>query len=311
MGSAGLQALQELRHFPPGRFGTTNPAMLENRTSEGNAGERMHAAMTMLESPVPPVARELIYQDGHLYMARDRFWFESPGLIRFYYQVGGQVLAELTSEDQRGELELYLWGTVYGAVAWYNGLLPVHASAVSSNDRVIAFSADSGGGKSTLAAGLTGHGYAHFCDDTLIVDPGAELSPLCIPDGKPLKLWSDALGQLPVELHGPVATVPDKFYARVSGAETRSLPLSDLVFLEFGETHSLEPIVGSAKLERLPDAMYRNFIHAARGDRDFHTATMLRLAQEVRFWKLTRPRATGSVNQTIEQVARQLRVAGM
>ncbi len=286
--------------------------MAKDRAKDvGHAAALLRAAMAVRHTSIPPVEGDLIYQDDHLAMTANEFWFESPGHVRFHYCTGATVTVELPTEHLRGELELYLWGTVYGAVAWYNGLLPLHASAVSRDGSIIAFTADSGGGKSTLAAGLTRHRFAHACDDTLVVLPAKGARPVCLPDGRPLKLWSDALIALPAEPIGPVATVQDKFYARIEHRETRALPLGDLVFLEFGERYSLEPIRGAAKFQALPEAMYRSFIHAARGDRDFHAAAMFNLAESVRFWRLTRPRHTATIGQTCGQIAEMLEDAGL
>lgn len=276
-----------------------------------NGAARMKFAMAAEPAAIPMIEGDLIYRDYHLAMAREEFWFESPGHVRFHYRSGGHVSVNLPDEVLRGEMELYLWGTVHGAVAWYNGLLPLHASAVSRADRVIGFTADSGGGKSTLAAALVKHGYRHFCDDTLVVDPAGETAPTCLPDDKPLKLWNDALTQLDVEVLGPVATVPDKFYAKVANREARALPLHDLVFLQDGETLALEPIRGAEKLGVLPEAMYRNFIHAARGDSEFHVGTMLNVAKNVRFWRLTRPFSSSAVDQQTARISGLMRDAGM
>ncbi|TNE33780.1 MAG: hypothetical protein EP350_03460 [Alphaproteobacteria bacterium] len=280
-----------------------------DKIEAANAGLRQAMAVQIL--PVPDIEGELIYRDGHLCMARDRFWFETPGGIRFHYRKDGGVIVELPDEALRGEFELYLWGTVYGAVAWYNGLVPLHASSVSRNDRVIAFTADSGGGKSTLAAGLIDYGYDHVCDDTLIVLPVQGSPPVCLPDKRPMKLWSDALKQLAVAPLGPVATVPDKHYGQARRSETRVLPLGDLIFLEIGKEFALIPVTGATKLNMLPQAMYRSFIHAARGNHGFHADIMLKLASEVRFWRLTRPRESATVAKACERTSQILQAAGL
>ncbi|TNE32941.1 MAG: hypothetical protein EP350_05195 [Alphaproteobacteria bacterium] len=286
--------------------------MAEDPNGEIDAANiRLKRAMAVQMLPVPGCEGNLIYQDGHLAMTRDRFWFETPGGVRFYYRKGANVIAELPDEALRGEFELYLWGTVYGAVAWYNGLAPMHASAVSHNDRVIAFTADSGGGKSTLAAGLVDRGYGHFCDDTLIVLPVRGSPPVCLPDERPMKLWGDALQQLAATPLGPVATVPDKHYAQARRSDARILPLGDLIFLETGNDFALTPVTGASKLTLLPQAMYRSFIHAARGNREFHIDIMLNLASEVRFWRLTRPREQATIGKSCERTAQLLQTAGL
>lgn len=258
------------------------------RAEAARAHARLLAAMQVGSNPVPPRARGLLYNDDHLAIAADAFWFESPGGVQFHYRNGEAVTAMQAHDGLRDEFELYLWGTVFGAVAWYQGLVPLHASAVAHDGRIIAFTADSGGGKSTLAAGLAAQGFDHVCDDTLVLAPTADV-PFGLPDGKPLKLWDDAFALLDVTRQAPIASLPGKHHARVRHSTAQPLPLTDLVFLERGEGPELTPITGAAKLELLPDAFYRGFVHTLRASPAAHACIMLDIATRVRFWRLVRP----------------------
>lgn len=66
-------------------------------------------------------------------------------------------------------------GRVLSTAMWFDGLLPLHASAVETRHGVIAFLAPKGTGKSTLALALVAAGASLVTDDTLPVVPGREV----------------------------------------------------------------------------------------------------------------------------------------
>lgn len=178
--------------------------------------------------------------------------------------------------------------------------MPLHASAVDVGGRIVAFTADSGGGKSTMAAGLAWLGLPHVSDDTLLVALGDKI--IGIPDAKPLKLWDDALILTDSAADRPVQSMPGKHYAQPAVKAAQALPITDLCFIEFGEAVSLTPVVGVEKLQMLPGALYRDFVHAARGDRSLHEQFLLRFCTEVRFWKLSRPRDSARFTQDLLEI---------
>lgn len=250
--------------------------------------ETMRSEMQVRFGPVAESLADGARIDDAFAMSRDAFLFVTPVGVRFHYRVGEAIRAELPGAETQDEYLLYLWGTVFGAVAWLNGFVPLHASAVAVRDRIVAFTADSGGGKSTLAAALARAGLTHVCDDTLVLDVQTD-GVTAMPDGKPLKLWDDALTLTGTSAEAPVGIMPGKNYARAARTTDRAMPLTDLVLLDRGDTIALEPVRGAAKLAMLRDALYRDFIHAARGDDALHARLMLDISSQVRFWRLTRP----------------------
>jgi hypothetical protein len=250
-----------------------------------------HEMRTRFGSVPGAIADPLFDQDGFL-LSRDSFLFTTESGIRYHYALGQGIVAFLPGEQCDDEYRLYLWGTVFGAVAWLNGYFPLHASAVSVGGRAIAFTADSGVGKSTLAAALAARGYPHVCDDTLalVLTNG---SPLAVPDRKPLKLWEDAFSLVGAERLGPITSMPGKSYAAAASRSHDALPLTDLIVLEEGDSIALTPIRGVAKLDSLAEAMYRDFIPRALGRKAAYHADLLALANAIGMWRLTRPRACG------------------
>ncbi len=245
--------------------------------------------MQVVFGPVPLSIEGQFLDDGDGFIVSSQeFIFTTWDDGRFHYRKGAGLTVQLPRAGLDTDFELFLWGTVFGTVAWLNDHVPLHASAVDVGGRVVAFTADSGGGKSTLAAALANRGLPHVCDDTLVValQPKAVMA---LPDAKPLKLWDDALGLAASKALRPVYSMPGKNYADPARKATGPLPLTDLVFLERGEKVAFEQVTGAAKLALLPETLYRGFIHVARGDRALHEQILLALSARVRVWRLFRP----------------------
>lgn len=242
--------------------------------------------------------------DGFVVSSQE-FLFTTWDDVRFHYRKGHGLTVQLPQAGLDTDFELYLWGTVFGTVAWLNDHVPLHASAIDVGGRVVAFTADSGGGKSTLAAALAERGLPHVCDDTLVVavQPNGVMA---LPDAKPLKLWDDALVLANSKALRPVHSMPGKNYANPARKATGPLPLTDLVFLERGESVAFEPVTGAAKLALLPSTLYRGFVHVARGDRALHEQFLLTLSARARVWRLTRPFDSHRFGADVEMIKAML-----
>ncbi len=268
---------------------------------------KMNAEMRVSLGPVPARLPGGTVFDDTFEMTADSFLFRTPGGVAFHYRRGDGIVAEVPGKAFHDEYELYLRGTVFGAVAWLNGFCPLHASAVVVGGQAIAFTANSGEGKSTLAAALSNRpGFAHLCDDTLVLDvqPGGILA---MPDGKPLKLWDDAFALTGADRQSSILTVPGKFYASASQQALGPATLTDLVFLSEGEGVRLEQVRGAAKLTLLTGALYRAFVHGLRGDDETHGLMMTRIAANVRFWRLSRSRELAAFTLNLGTIERLVR----
>ncbi len=71
------------------------------------------------------------------------------------------------------------------------GQLVFHASAVEIGDSAVAFVAESGRGKSTLAASFAVSGFRFLTDDGLVVEPGIHGFE-ALPSHPSIRLWEDS-----------------------------------------------------------------------------------------------------------------------
>jgi len=89
-----------------------------------------------------------------------------PGLVRFETD-GTSMIGFAAPAAPDGALELLLAGTALSFLFTVRGEFVLHASAVTFDDRCIAFVGESGQGKTTLATLASASGGEFFADDVL------------------------------------------------------------------------------------------------------------------------------------------------
>lgn len=170
-----------------------------------------------------------------------RHWMHLPNLASFCFSSGEQEVKAIAQLPPQPDLI---------TDAYYRSVLPMalqalgtevlHASGFVANRGVVAFCANSGTGKSTLACGMNRRGYPLWGDDAIAFErSGAGICSIPLPFS--LRLQPDAVAYFGPHPH-PVARVD-----RQSNCEDERLPLSALVVLRRTEMagHS---VVESARL---------------------------------------------------------------
>lgn len=180
--------------------------------------------------------------------------------------------------------------SVLFTVSLLRGYEALHAGAIATPSGVIAITAASGGGKSTLLAALLARGSALMADDVLVLEPRGSLPPVGHP--APPLMTVPAARMSALNGHAPPATIcsiGDERWIAVP-VHTEPLPLKALVVLERRTQSSpaesepsltriekpLAPLLES--LMSFPDT-------AARQRARFELASVL--ASECAVWRLT------------------------
>ncbi len=119
-------------------------------------------------------------EDGRMcargFVGARRRWMECPGLGTFAFDAGSTVVrawpaAGVTQDQIADRFTRTLQPAVLQAMGWQ----ALHASAVASDDAVVALCGVSGSGKSTLAFALArAAGYRQIADDGLVIRVGTD-----------------------------------------------------------------------------------------------------------------------------------------
>jgi hypothetical protein len=225
-------------------------------------------------------------------ISADAFLLRVPNGLVLHYRRGKGVTASRPAGVAASDIAVFLNGSVYGAIAWINGFIPLHAAAVAYQGRVFAISAHSGHGKSTLAAALGQHGMAVFCDDVLVLDISDPQQIICLPGHRQMKLWGDALELTGASRGAPVRNNMNKYYAvPQSGIARDPLPLAQLTFLQSRarEPQSLVALKGAQRMSYLLSALYRRHFCAAIVEHRSMFAALARIGATIRMTLFDRP----------------------
>jgi hypothetical protein len=182
--------------------------------------------------------------------------------------------------------------SVLFTVALLKGYEALHAGAIATQDGVIAITAASGGGKSTLLTELLGRGEALMADDVLVLESPGTGPPLAHP-APPLMTVPAArvstLTEAPPREATPretICAVEDECWIAVP-TNREPLPLKALVVLDRRPGHGLE-----TSMEQIEDPLapllgaLMNFPNTPERQRArFELASVL--AATSRLWRLT------------------------
>ena len=218
-----------------------------------------------------------------------------PEIGRYYITDGRRILIDAAPGVELANLRLFLLGSALGALFFQRGFFPLHASVVVINDQAVAFTGDSGAGKSTMAAWMSKQGYPILCDDTCVIRFDDSDGPVAFPGFPRLKLWKDTLnafdinsGELQKDYYRPEKyhlTSPEKFW-------TDPVKLKHINVLQFSETTSeprIENIKPAHAVHLLRNNTYRFQYISGLGLTRSHFLDCVKLARSTGVHYLIRP----------------------
>jgi len=140
--------------------------------------------------------RQWVAHDGTIwtefYRTETGYLLRFPGLADFRVAVDGTDVTCSPVPDVSEETTQHLYlNQVLPLALSMMGKLVFHASAVEIGDSAVAFVADSGRGKSTLAASFATNGFRFLTDDGLVVEGGKD-GYLAFPSHPSIRLWQDS-----------------------------------------------------------------------------------------------------------------------
>jgi hypothetical protein len=258
------------------------------------------------EGPVPSSLAGALGAAATYAIARDAFLLRLPNGLGYHYERGKGVTVSRPHSVPEDEIDLFLNGSVYGAIAWINGYIPLHAASVVHEAGVHAFSGPSQIGKSTLAARLGARGLPLFCDDVLVLDLGNPDVIMCVPGHKQSKLWNDALLLTGAEAGQKVRQSMDKYYAAPPGGVwTAPLPLVQLNILEFGarQQTTLATLKGAERFARMSSSFYRPHFGAALLENRTLFSIVDRISRQARLDLFVRPKDKAMFEDGVSLIA--------
>ena len=132
---------------------------------------------------------------------RDACLYQIPDTARMLMERPDRISVEMLPGGVESDMRAYLFGIGFATLVHMRGLIPLHISAISTPDGVVAFTGPSGAGKSTKVAELHfKHGWPIICDDVAVLHPTDE-TPLLHAGMNRIKLWKDAVERFGIDPH--------------------------------------------------------------------------------------------------------------
>jgi hypothetical protein len=233
-----------------------------------------------------------------------------PDLADFLISADGTEVEGFPAPGIEGATVEHLYlNQVHPLALGRRGKLVIHASAVDVNGEALAFLAESGRGKSTLAAALAMKGYRFLSDDSLVIETeGGE--HFALPSHPSIRLWQDSEAHLLDKdaVKAPPVSYTSKVRFLAGDALTycgEPRRLSAAYVLGPGEALApvIKPISGAERfIAWTQQAFVLDMEDRAQLSEHFEAAT--RVAAEIPCFELDYPRSFARLPETLEAIIR-------
>lgn len=244
--------------------------------------------------------------EGGLWQAApDRFFIAIDGVAKFLVKRGEEILVERCAESEDAAVISFLLGSVMGALLHQRGLLPLHASAVQTDQGAVLLAGASGAGKSTILAALHQRGYPMITDDIAALELSSEGGVLIAPAFPRIKITAGAAALLSIDVSGSVKHhAKGKYLLPVSQFASERNRVRHIFLLGFtgGETVSSRRVEGGEAVGMLFRATYRRRFLKGLGRRESHFSAINQLANDVPITSILRPAMGSSLAEIMGKI---------
>jgi hypothetical protein len=219
----------------------------------------------------------------------------SPGQPgAFLVTAANEILAAPTEQATDRSILSFLFGPCFGAIAYLNHVLPLHASAIETTYGCVSFIGRSGAGKSTMVAALSKRGHTIHSDDVCMLRTMSNGELMSWPGIRWIRLTDDAA----LALDYVQATAPRTGRKHTLMLERGRLPVAPSIpraiyALEESaeeEVSSITRLRGARAAERIIANAYRPQLAHEIGAWPWAVACCVAIADRVPVFLLRRPR---------------------
>ena len=234
-----------------------------------------------------------LFADDYWQMNQNEFAMQVEGVGTFYACNGTEAEYAVYDKSADDSVQLYLNGSVYGAILHQRQILPMHGSSFAFDKRGVMLCGESGTGKSSLTAAFSFNGSEFLTDD---------VTPVVFKDNIPfilalsdrIKLWDDTLKQLNLQNHELIPTAPDyeKYYLKIAKNSGDKIQLNRIYILEINgnDETTFDELSGSPKFSALHNEIYRReYLKGMPQNEKVFFGHLLDISRCVRIFRVRRP----------------------
>ncbi|WP_282154056.1 hypothetical protein [Ruegeria atlantica] len=229
-------------------------------------------------------------------------------VARYLISAGRRIVIQPAVGASMIDVRYYLFGTIFGALLHQRQLLPLHISAVETPNGILAFTGQSGAGKSTTAYEIFKKtGWRLLSDDVAVIDP-TESNTLLHCGIFRQKLWKDTVERsgLQPETLTRDTTRAEKFHVfspEYFVSEPRHL--RKLVILDVADEPKLDMLGSSEAFTQVMNTIYRPDLARLFGDMSATMQNVANIANEIETFRFWRPwsvdRMSASIHYLVER----------
>lgn len=250
-----------------------------------------------------------LYTNKSIRINETDFWLRVDKVATYRVKNGYEIAVSPFPGVDTASIQLFLNGSVFGAVLHQRGIIPFHGCSFELNQEGIIICGYSGAGKSSVTAAFCQQG-ARFINDDITPVSIDESGIFIMPIRTRIKLWEDALTALSIGTENLEKIRPSmqKFYVPVENNSQDKQKLNTLIVLGIHDSNRYEVMrpVGMEKFNLLRSHIYRKIYLKGmpKAERNLFSQ-LLKLSQSVEVLHILRPQ-TSSIHVTMEFIRGQL-----
>ena len=234
-----------------------------------------------------------VLEDGFVAINQNQFQLKVSGLATYFATNGKEIQVAPEPGADPAHVNLYLQGSVFGAILHQRKILPLHGSSFSWQGKGICICGETLAGKSSLTTSFCLEGGGLLADD---VTPIRMLDgqPIILPRSGRVKLWKDsmeALGLDTVNLETTGSGEP-KYHQPLPQPGDKNTPLTHIIVLETGAVNHMihETLSGVAAFTALRNQIYRwEYLPAMPETEAAYLQQLINISKTIPITKVSRP----------------------
>ncbi len=238
-----------------------------------------------------------LLEDPWMALNQNEFWMRVEGTASYYASHGRNVEVAVEEKADPATVNLYLQGSVFGAILHQRSVLPLHGSSFYWKGKGICICGETLAGKSSLSVAFCLDGATYLADDVTPVVMRNN-KPLIFPRTGHAKLWKDSLDQLGLDASRLEGTGSDeaKYYQPLPQPVREPVPLDHIIILEVPDMGYLnrQTLTGIQAFTALRNQIYRwEYLPAMPKTEANYLQQLIDISKTVRISRVIRPQNMG------------------
>lgn len=240
-----------------------------------------------------------LYSGEYMSIGVSEFSMTVKDVGDFYARDGNKIEYSPHENADDASLELFMNGSVYGAILHQRLILPLHGSSFIFDNSGVMLCGDSGAGKSSLTTSFCFNGAEFLTDDVTPILFENEKPHIWPKTGK-IKLWNDSLEQFNKKKSDLTKIRPEdeKYYLPMDSNTIEAHPLNTVLILQVtgNEKVSFEKVQKIEAFSYLHQEIYRReYLFAMPEAEAAYLKKISSICNEASIYRVNRPKSISIV----------------